>query len=82
MVNCAAMEHRHGCVYCSVEWFCNEDCPVPGLSACAACRENISRSPDTPRRVIPLSAGSPVLDRLAEQEAERLRRLIGRDPQP
>jgi hypothetical protein len=76
------MEHRHRCVYCSAAWFCYDDCPLPGPSACEDCREKINRSPGTPRRVIPLSAGSGVLDRLAKHEAERLRRLIGRDREP
>jgi hypothetical protein len=51
---------------------------MPGASACQACRDRISRSPGAARLVIPLKAGSPVLDHLARHEAERLRRLIGR----
>jgi hypothetical protein len=79
MVHSAAMEHPHRCVYCSAAWLCYDDCPLPGPTACEDCRDKINRSPGTPRRVIPLSAGSGVLDRLAKHEAERLRRLIGRD---
>jgi hypothetical protein len=50
-----------------------------GLSACRECREKIQRAPDTPRRVIALQEGSRVLGRLAEREAERIRRLIQRN---
>ena len=76
------MEHPHRCVYCSAAWSCYDDCPLPGPSACEACRERIKGSPDIPRRVIPLTADSEVLDALAKHEAERLRRLIGRDREP
>jgi hypothetical protein len=76
------MEHPHRCVYCSAAWFCYDDCPLPGPSACEPCRERIKGSSGAPRRVIPLRAGSQVLDALAKQEAERLRRLIGGDRQP
>jgi hypothetical protein len=82
MVRFAVMEHRHRCVYCSAAWFCHDDCLLAGPSACEACRDKISRSPGTPRRVIALRSGSRVLDRLAEYEAERLRRLIGRNLWP
>ena len=79
VLDCAAMEHGHRCVYCSAAWSCDDDCPLPGPSACAACRDWINRSPGTPRRVIALPPGSGVLDRLAKHEGERLRRLIGGD---
>jgi hypothetical protein len=82
MVDFAAMEHRHRCVYCAEGWSCDDDCPLPGPSACEACRGRIKGSPGTPRRVIALRAGSQVLDSLAKHEADRLRRLIGRDRQP
>jgi hypothetical protein len=71
-----AVEHRHHCVYCQTFWFCHEDCPLTGASACATCREKLRRSPDMPRRVIALDEGSQVLDRLAQHEGERLRRLL------
>jgi hypothetical protein len=51
---------------------------MAGPSACADCREKIRQSPDMPRRVIALK-DSRVLDRLAEREAERIRRLIRGD---
>jgi hypothetical protein len=73
------VEHRHRCVYCHTLWFCYEDCPLAGASACVDCREKLARSPDIPRRVIALERGSPVLDRLAEREAERIRRSIWKD---
>ena len=76
------MEHHHRCVYCRSEWFCHEDCPLAGPSACDACRDKLRRSPDIPRRVIALSDGSQVLDRLAEREAERLREMIRRRLEP
>jgi hypothetical protein len=76
------VEHHHRCVYCRSEWFCHEDCPLAGPSACDACREELRRSPDIPRRVIALSDGSPVLDRLAEREAERLREILRRRLEP
>ena len=76
------MEHPHRCVYCSSEWFCYEDCPLAGPSACDQCREKLRRSPEIPRRVIALSEGSQVLDRLAEREAERLRQRLRRRPEP
>jgi hypothetical protein len=66
-------------VYCRLLWFCHEDCPLAGPSACADCREKVRRSPDTPRRVIMLQDGSRVLESLAEREAERIRELIRRD---
>jgi hypothetical protein len=72
-----AVEHRHRCIYCHAEWFCHEDCPRAGLSACEGCREKLARSPEMPRRVIALD-DTRVLDRLAEREAERLREMIRR----
>jgi hypothetical protein len=76
------VEHRHRCVYCDSLWFCHEDCPFAGLSACADCREKLRQAPGMPRRVIALRARSPVLDRLTEHTAERLRRSLRRnDPQ-
>jgi hypothetical protein len=60
-------------------WFCHDDCPLSGPSVCTECREKLSRSPGIPRRVIPLSVRSRVLDRLAEREAQRLRRRLDLD---
>jgi hypothetical protein len=77
-----AVEHHHRCVYCRSEWFCYEDCPLAGPSACDECREKVRRSPDIPRRIVALSDGSQVLDRLAEREAERLRQMFRRRREP
>jgi hypothetical protein len=74
------VEHRHRCVYCRTLWFCHEDCPLAGASACEECREKIRLSPQTPRRVIPLASGDRVLDRLTEQIAERLRQRLRQRP--
>jgi hypothetical protein len=76
------VEHHHRCVYCRSEWFCYEDCPFAGPSACDECREKLRRSPDIPRRVIALNNGSQVLDRLAEREAERIRQMFRRRGEP
>jgi len=76
----ARVEHRHRCVYCRTLWFCHEDCPLAGASACEECREKIRLSPQTPRRVIPLASGDRVLDRLTEQIAERLRQRLRQRP--
>jgi hypothetical protein len=75
------VEHRHRCVYCRSEWFCYEDCPLAGLSACEGCREKLRESPDMPRRVIALN-DTRVLDRLAQREADRIRRNLWKDPEP
>jgi hypothetical protein len=73
------MEHRHRCLYCDAAWSCGDDCPYAGPSACERCRERLRRTPGAPRRVIPLRAGSPVLDGLTEHTAERLRRRLRGD---
>ena len=65
---------------CRALWFCFEDCPLPGASACEACCEKIRLSPETPRRVIPLARGDQVLDRLTEHAAERLRQRLRQRP--
>ena len=80
VVGSPAMEHRHRCVYCSDHWFCYEDCPLPGASVCANCRERLREAPDTPLRVIPLQDPRDgwVFDRLIEHDAERLRRELRR----
>jgi hypothetical protein len=76
------MEHEHRCVYCRTLWFCHEDCPVVGPSACEECCEKIRRSPETPRRVVPLGSDDRVLDRLTEHTAERLRQRLRQRPPP
>ena len=73
------MEHSHHCLYCRTRWFCHEDCLLPGPSVCEPCRDKLGESPDMPRRVIELSPGTAVLDRLAEREAERLRGRLRRE---
>ena len=67
------MEHPHRCLYCDALWFCHEECVLAGPSVCAACRERVIRSPDMPRRVIPLRNPHVVIERLAEDVADRLR---------
>jgi hypothetical protein len=71
-----AVEHGHICVYCGARWFCHEDCPFAGPSACESCSVNLT--PNRPRRVIPLRH-SWVMNRLTEQTSERIRKLIRRD---
>jgi hypothetical protein len=73
------VEHQHHCLYCAARWFCHDDsCVLHGPSACDGCREKIRRAPDMTLRVIELERGDRVLDRLAQQEAERLRRRLRR----
>jgi hypothetical protein len=72
------VEHSHHCLYCRTRWFCHEDCLLSGPSVCEPCRDKLGESPDMPRRVIELSPGTAVLDRLAEREAERLRGRLRR----
>jgi hypothetical protein len=55
---------------------------IAGPSVCEPCRDKLNASPDMPRRVIELSTGTVVLDRLAEREAERLRGRLRRDLSP
>jgi len=71
-----AVEHGHTCVYCGAQWFCYEDCPFAGPSACEACSVNLA--PNTPRRVIPLR-DNWLFDRLTDQAAERIRQKFRRD---
>jgi hypothetical protein len=75
------VEHRHHCLYCRVQWFCHEDCPLAGPSACEECRQKLRQSPDMPRRLIALR-DSRVLDHLAEQEAQRIRQQLRRHDRP
>jgi hypothetical protein len=77
-----AMEHPHRCVYCRSLWFCYEDCPLAGPSACEKCREKLLRSPETPRPVIPIERNSRVLDRLLEYDADRIRENLIRRRRP
>jgi hypothetical protein len=75
------VEHKHRCVYCEALWFCHEDCPFDGPSACTSCRDKIRQSPEVPRRVIALD-DTRLLDRLAEREADRVRQMIRRRREP
>jgi hypothetical protein len=70
------VDHAHRCVYCETRWLCREDCLFAGPSACEKCA--LSLEPSTPRRVIPLR-DSWILDRLAEQAAQRWRARFLRD---
>jgi len=73
----AAVEHHHRCVYCATQWFCHEDCPYAGPSACADCRDRVRASPGITRRVVRLTDSS-VLQRLADREGQLLRDLLRR----
>jgi hypothetical protein len=71
------VEHSHHCLYCHTRWFCHEDCVLAGPSVCEPCRDKLQVSPDTPRRVVALS-DPQVVDRLIQQETERLRGRLRR----
>ena len=73
------MEHPHRCVYCRVDWFCLEDCPLAGPSVCDDCRDKLAdEPPGMTYRVVALDRASHVLGSLVERAADRLRRELRR----